>query len=118
MNGAKMETEARQQELNPAGEMLILEHRVKLSRKETMDACRRAVECLERFAAKARQELDRSSERDPVQIADLPGQILEASVWGAANTATELANAMREAAAYMKALGELEGKAARGQAAP
>lgn len=77
-------------------------------REDLLEACRRAVECLERFAADARRELDRAAEAEGPDLLNLPGQVLSASAWGAANAASELSSASRIAAEYMNALGALE----------
>jgi hypothetical protein len=119
MNGTKMETEASKLDCDSEGYLRVLENRVKRSREAMLEACRSAIECLERFAADARRELERSSELEPVKIVDLPGKVLAASAWGAVNAASELSRAQHEAAICMKALGELEArKAAHGLAAP
>jgi hypothetical protein len=119
MNGTKMETEASKLDWDSEGHLRVLERQVTRSRKDMLEACRRAIECLERFAAEARRELERSSELEPVKIVDLPGKILAASAWGTVNAASELSSAQHEAAICMKAMGELEAKkAVRGRAAP
>lgn len=80
----------------------------KRRREDLIEACRRAVECLERFAADARRELDRAAEVEGPDLLNLPGRVLSASAWGAANASSELSSASRIAAEYMNALGALE----------
>ncbi len=112
MTQAKMENQTNQPGWSENGDLRILEYRMELSRTGMLDACRLAVECLERFAAQARREFERWSELNPTQLADLPGKVLAASVWGAANAASELSRAAQEGAAYMHALGNLEARRA------
>ncbi len=84
------------------------EYAAKRRREDLLEVCRRAVECLERFAASARRDLDRATEVEGADLLNLPGEVLSASAWGAANVSTELTSAARIAAEYMNALGALE----------
>jgi hypothetical protein len=105
-----MKPEATQPEkTDPATEIRIAEHTAKRRREDIVEACRRAVECLERFAADARREVERAGEFDPSRLISLPGDVLAKSAWGAANAASELSSATRMAAEYMNALGVVEG---------
>jgi hypothetical protein len=105
-----METEAKQpRKTDLDNELRIAEHAAKRRREDIVEACRRAVECLERFAADARRHVERAAELDPTRIIALPGEVLSQSAWGAANAATELSSASRMAAEYMNALGVIEG---------
>lgn len=105
-----MKTEADQpQKTDIDNELRVAEHMAKRRREDIVDACRRAVECLERFAAEARRELGRAPELDPTRLVALPGEVLSQSAWGAANAATELSSASRMATEYMNALGIVEG---------
>ncbi|MBK7537595.1 MAG: hypothetical protein IPI49_19930 [Myxococcales bacterium] len=69
---------------------------------ELLDACRRAVDCLERFAAQARRELEQAA-ADPSAVVRLPGKLLHACAWGSANASTELSTATTIVAEYMRA---------------
>jgi len=105
-----METEAKQpRKTDLDNELRIAEHAAKRRREDIVEACRRAVECLERFAADARRHVERAAELDPTRLIALPGEVLSQSAWGAANAATELSSASRMAAEYMNALGVVEG---------
>jgi hypothetical protein len=105
-----MTTEATQQKKTDLdNELRIAEHTAKRRREDIVEACRRAVECLERFAADARRHVERAAELDPTRLIALPGEVLSQSAWGAANAATELSSASRMAAEYMNALGVIEG---------
>ena len=84
------------------------EYAAKRRREDLLEASRRAVECLERFAADARNKLERAAELEGSQLVELPGQVLSASAWGAANASSELSSAVRIAAEYMNALGVVE----------
>jgi hypothetical protein len=111
-----METQASQPK-QPAlnDDLRAVEYEAKRRREDLLEACRRAVECLERFAADARREVDRAAELDSARLVDLPDHVLSASAWGSANAATELSSATRMAAAYMNALGELEARKGAGR---
>lgn len=105
-----MKTEAIQpKKTDLDNELRIAEHTAKRRRDDIVEACRRAVECLERFAAEARRHVDRAAELDPTRLIALPGEVLSQSAWGAANAASELSSASRMAAEYMNALGVIEG---------
>jgi hypothetical protein len=88
----------------------VLEHEAKRRREDVIEACQRAVECLERFAADARREVERAADLDPARLVELPGKVLRASAWGAANAASEIDTATRMAAAYLNALGRIEAR--------
>ena len=88
----------------------VFEHEAKRRREDVIDACQRAVECLERFAAEARREVERAADLDPARLVELPGKVLRASAWGSANAASELDTATRMSAAYLNALGRLEAR--------
>ena len=77
---------------------------------DLLDACRGAVESLEHFAAEARRRLDRAAELqlEGADLLGLPGDVLSASMSGAANAASKLSGAPRVAAEYMAALAEVE----------
>jgi hypothetical protein len=105
-----MKTEANQtKKTDLDDELRIAEHTAKRRREDIVEACRRAVECLERFAADARRHVERADELDPSRLIALPGEVLSQSAWGAANAATELSSASRMAAEFMNALGVIEG---------
>ena len=73
-----MKTEADQpQKTDIDNELRVAEHMAKRRREDLVDACRRAVECLERFAAEARRELERAPELDPTRLVALPGEGVE-----------------------------------------
>lgn len=124
-----METQANQtekQDLNNA--LRSAEYTTKRRREDILEACLRAVDCLERFAAEARRAVERAMETstegarirgdkdfDPNRLIALPGEVLSQSAWGAANAATELSSASRMAAEYMNALGILEGLKGEGR---
>jgi hypothetical protein len=78
-------------------------------RAEVLAACRRAVSCLERFAADARREVERAADRDPTRLVALPVELLSLSEAGATNAGAELRRALLDAAEYMNALGVSEG---------
>jgi hypothetical protein len=88
----------------------VFEHEAKRRREDVIEACQRAVECLERFAAEARREVERAADLDPERLVELPGKVLRASAWGGANAASELDTAARMAAAYLRALARLKAK--------
>jgi hypothetical protein len=104
-----METQTNQtQSTDAEKERRAAEYVAKRRREDLLEACRRAVECLERFAANARRDLERAAEVEGPGLLDLPGQVLSQSAWGAANAASELSSASRIAGEYMNALGTLE----------
>lgn len=110
---ANMQNETNQTNTNQTKQPLETELRyaaysVQRSREDILDACRRAVECLERFAAGARREIERGAELDPARLAALPGAVLSAGAWGAANAATELSSATQMVAKYMQSLARFE----------
>jgi hypothetical protein len=81
-------------------------------KKDVLEACRRAVASLERFAADARREVERTASGDdgePSRLATLPVSLLSLSQFGAMNAATDLTSAILRAAEYENALGVLEG---------
>lgn len=88
----------------------VFEHEAKRRREDVLEACRRAVECLERFAAEAWREVERAGDLDAERLVELPGKVLRASAWGGANAASELDTAARMAASYLRALARLEGR--------
>lgn len=88
----------------------VFEHEAKRRREDVIEACQRAVECLERFAAEAKREVERAADLDPERLVELAGKVLRASAWGGANAASELDTAARMAAAYLHALGRLEAR--------
>lgn len=88
----------------------VFEHEAKRRREDVIGACQRAVECLERFAADARREVERAADLDPERLVELPGKVLRAAAWGAANAASEIDAASRMAAAYLRALARLEAR--------
>jgi len=103
-------------------EIRIAAHTAKRRRDDILEACLRAVECLERFAADARRAVERAAQTsteaarirgdkdfDAARLIALPGEICSQSAWGAANAASELSSASRMAAEYMNALGVIEG---------
>lgn len=71
-------------------------------RAELLEACARAVQCLERSAAQARRELEYAT-ADASLVTTLPGKVTHACVWGAANAAAELNNATGIVAGYVAA---------------
>ncbi|HVW29248.1 MAG TPA: hypothetical protein VHC69_27970 [Polyangiaceae bacterium] len=87
-------------------DLLMAEHLAEYSRRKLIEDCLAAVKTLEDFAAKARREVAQIEERKPSELVSLPGQILAHSAWGAANASSQLNNAMRTVAEYMRALGE------------
>lgn len=76
-------------------------------RTELLEACRRAVHCLELFAAQARRDLEHAA-AEPSRVFLLPGKLLNACAWGSANASTELSNATTIVAEYMRAAVALE----------
>lgn len=103
-------------------ELRSAEWAAKRRREDILEACLRAVECLERFAADARRAVERAGQTsteaarirgdkdfDPMRLVSLPGEVASQSAWGAANASSELSGASRMAAEYMHALGVIEG---------
>ncbi len=87
-------------------------------RAELLEACARAVRCLEMFAAQARRELEYAT-ADASLVTTLPGKVTHACVWGAANAAAELNNATGIVAGYVAVEVALEERAkAAARAAP
>ena len=89
-------------------DLRVAERTAKRRRADLLDACRRAVECLEHFAAEARSRLERAAELEGARLLELPGDVLSASTWGAANATSKLSSAPLVAAEYMNALAEVE----------
>lgn len=104
-----------QKKADLADDLRVLEHEAKSQREGVIKACLRAVECLGRFTAEAKREVEHAAELDPEQLVALPGTVLRASAWGAANAAGELDTAGRMAAMYLRALARLEACAATRQ---
>lgn len=69
-------------------------------RTELLEACARAVRCLEMFAAQARRALEDAA-ADASLVTTLPGKVTHACVWGAANAAAELNTATSIVAQYV-----------------
>lgn len=86
----------------------VLEYEAMRRREDVLHACRRAVECMEGFAAQARREYESASQLEAERIMDLPSKILRTNAWGAAITSTELDDTSWMIAAYMQALGRLD----------
>jgi hypothetical protein len=104
-----MKTETNQtQDMNLEDKLRAVEFIANCRREELFEACRRAVECLERFAADARRELDRATAFKGLDLLELPGKVLSASAWGAANVSSELRSTSRIGVEYMNALGTLK----------
>jgi hypothetical protein len=89
-------------------ELRAAERAAKRRRADLLDACRRAVECLEHFAAEARSRLERAAELEGARLLELPSDVLSATTWGAANAASKLSGAPQVAAEYMNALAEVD----------
>jgi len=66
----------------------VFEHEAKRRREDVIEACQRAVECLERFAAEAKREVERAADLDPERLVELPGKVLRASAWGGCGAST------------------------------
>ena len=104
-----MDTQTTQPAMNELdNERYMAEYLAKRRGEDLLAACRRAVECLERFADQARRGLEQAGDLDPARLLALPGDVLSASTWGAANASSELSSATRIAVEYMNALGALE----------
>lgn len=104
-----MQSETNQsQKTGSADTLSIAEFTAKRAREELIRACRKAVDCLEHFAADARREVERSGDLDAHRLAGLVGTLLSASAWGAANAASELSTANQMAAQYLNAIGMVE----------
>lgn len=101
-----MDTQPAQKETRD-DDLRLSEYAAKRRREDLLDTCRRAVECLERFAAQARLEVERA-EADPSRLIALPGEVLSAATWGAANASSELTSATRIAAEYVTAVATVE----------
>lgn len=89
-------------------ELRTAQRTAKRRRADFLEACRRAVECLEHFAAEARNRLERAAELEGAQLLELPGDVLSAGAWGAANASSKLGSVSRVAADYMNALAQAE----------
>jgi hypothetical protein len=105
---AKMDAQTTQETKKREAKLLVAEHTAVQTREHLIELCQEAVKTLEDFVAKARREIDGAEKLTPTELAELPGQILAHSSWGAANASSQLNNAMRMVAEYMNALGELD----------
>ncbi len=84
------------------------ERDVKRYQEHVIHSCLQAVLHLERFTAEARREIEAAQRGDAASLTELPGQVLAASAWGAANAATELQRATKLLAAYSAAVSRLD----------
>jgi hypothetical protein len=96
------------QKTDPDDELRIAEYTAKRRREDILEACRRAVGCLERLAADIRREVERAADLDPHRLIAVPSEVLSQSAWTTSNLATEMGGANRMAAEYMNAIGALE----------